>query len=515
MLAAAALTLTTLAPVESATAAPRAASNGTNLVGIHKIQHVVVIMQENRSFDNYFGTFPGADGIPPNVCEPDPGRPCVRPYHDTSDVDGGGPHSYVDAVADYNHGAMDGFIGQARTDRLRCAAGSTGEETATGHGEELLLPACSPANAATVMGYHNGSDIPNYWSYASNFVLQDHMFAPNFSASWSAHLYEVSAWSARCSKVANPMSCVSSLSGGKNPNTDYAWTDLTWLLHMEHVSWGYYVSTGHDPDCLDDSQACDLQAQNAKTPSIWNPLPEFDDVKDDNQLGDIQGIENFYQAAHKGSLPNVSWLAPSLEDSEHPPSNITTGESYVTSAINAVMQGPDWDSTAIFLAWDDWGGFYDNVTPVHVDQNGYGFRVPALVISPYAKKGYIDHQTLSFDAYLKFIEDDFLASARLDPATDGRPDSRPDVRENEPILGSLQNDFDFNQAPRPPMILPIRPHTDLTGTRPIPKMDAGLPISSGSHSVRYFVVGGIVLILVIGAVAFVLRRRKTVAIVSP
>jgi phospholipase C len=98
-----------------------------------------------------------------------------------------------------------------------------------------------------------------------------------------------------------------------------------------------------------------------------------------------------------------------------------------------------------------------------VDGNGYGFRVPALVISPYARKGFIDHQTLSFDAYLKFIEDDFLGGQRLDPKTDGRPDRRPGVRENAKKLGNLGNDFNFSQAPRPPMLLPTNPKTDLHG----------------------------------------------------
>jgi phospholipase C len=117
------------------------------------------------------------------------------------------------------------------------------------------------------------------------------------------------------------------------------------------------------------------------------------------------------------------------------------------------MKGPDWSSSAIFLVWDDWGGFYDHVMPPRVDEWGYGLRVPALVISPYAKQGYIDHQTLSFDAYLKFIEDDFLGGLRIDPKTDGRWDPRPDVRENETTLGDLVNDFDFTQPPRPPVIL--------------------------------------------------------------
>jgi phospholipase C len=121
--------------------------------------------------------------------------------------------------------------------------------------------------------------------------------------------------------------------------------------------------------------------------------------------------------------------------------------------INTIMRGPDWPSTAIFVSWDDWGGFYDHVQPPAVDGMGYGLRVPGLVISPYARRGYIDHQVLSHDAYLKFIEDDFLGGRRLDPATDGRPDSRPDVRENAPQLGDLRADFNFRQPPRRPMIL--------------------------------------------------------------
>jgi phosphoesterase family protein len=133
----------------------------------------------------------------------------------------------------------------------------------------------------------------------------------------------------------------------------------------------------------------------------------------------------------------------------------------VTRIINAIMRSPDWKSCAIFLTWDDWGGFYDHVKPPRVDGQGYGFRVPGLVISPYAKAGYIDHQILSSDAYLKFIEDDFLGRARLNPATDGRPDPRSVVRENVSILGNLFNDFDFTQIPRPPMMLKPCPATTL------------------------------------------------------
>jgi phospholipase C len=157
----------------------------------------------------------------------------------------------------------------------------------------------------------------------------------------------------------------------------------------------------------------------------------------------------------------VSWITPNGAVSEHPPGLITAGQTYVTGLINTIMQSPDWSSTAIFLTWDDWGGFYDHVAPPQVDAQGYGLRVPAIVISPYARQGFIDHQTLSFDAYAKFIEDDFLGGQRLDPRTDGRPDPRPDVRENLPQLGDLVKDFDFNQAPLAPQILPLRPPTDL------------------------------------------------------
>ncbi len=209
-----------------------------------------------------------------------------------------------------------------------------------------------------------------------------------------------------------------------------------------------------------------LVPQGATTPGIWNPLPHFTDVHQDNQLGNVQTLSNFFTAAQTGTLPAVSWIDPNGKVSEHPPSLVSTGQTYVTGLINAIMKSPDWSSTAIFLSWDDWGGFYDHVVPPYVDLNGYGLRVPGMVMSPYARTGYIDHQTLSHDAYNKFIEDDFLGGQRLDPATDGRPDPRPDVRESASILGDLTADFDFSQPPRPPELLPVCPTTDLT---PAPK----------------------------------------------
>jgi phospholipase C len=437
-------------------------ANASALVGIHKIRHVVIIMQENRSFDSYFGTYPGADGIPmkngvPTVCVPDPlTHKCVRPYHDTADRNAGGPHDHIDAERDINGGLMNGFIRSAVGGRRQACDG------------QVDAPACSFApKTPDVMGYHDWREIPNYWGYARNFVLQDHMFESDTSWSLPAHLYLVSGWSAHCSTPGDAMSCKAAVQApGSPPDSpqnptnsvpDYAWTDLTYLLYRYHVSWGYYVAKGDQPDCDDNQMFCAPVPQDSKTPGIWNPLPYFDTVREDGQLSDIRPLDDFYKEAQAGTLPSVSWITPAQAVSDHPPALISNGQAYVTGLINTIMRSPDWDSTAIFLAWDDWGGFYDHVMPPTVDAQGYGLRVPGLVISPYARHGFIDHQTLSFDAYLKFIEDDFLHSQRIDPKTDGRPDPRPDVRENAAILGNLVDDFDFSQAPRPPLLLPEHP----------------------------------------------------------
>ena len=446
--------------------------------GVHKIKHVIIIQQENRSFDSYFGTFPGAAGFPmvgatPQVCVNDPAAgTCVAPFVDHGDVNGGGPHSAVNSTADVNGGQMNGFIAQAEAGKKGCVNPTD--------------PACSNSGLPDVMGYHTQSDIPNYWSYAQHFVLQDHMFEPNASWSLPEHLFLVSEWSALCTQANNPASCTNSLQspgtpvgtpayfgglpgapngGAKAGQPIYAWTDMTYLLYKAHVSWRYFVVTGNEPDCTNDAAlTCAPVKQSANTPGIWNPLPWFNTVKADDQLGNIQSVDSFYAAAAHGSLPAVSWVVPSGQVSEHPPSPVSFGQSYVTSLVNAVMRSPQWNSTAIFLTWDDWGGFYDHVVPPTVDQNGYGLRVPGIVISPYAKTGYVDHQTLSFDAYDKFIEDVFLNGRRLNPGTDGRPDPRPDVRENAKILGNLANDFNFSQKPRRPVLLPVHPVTTLTGT---------------------------------------------------
>jgi phospholipase C len=297
--------------------------------GIHKIRHVIVITQENRSFDSYFGKYPGADGIPAGICLPDPrhGR-CRKPWADHHDSNGNNPHGEAPFQGDYNGGNMDGFVAEA---------------------EQML---CQPKPSKChpdVMAYHTGSDIPNYWAYAKNFVLQDRMFEAPGSWSLPAHLYEVSAWSANCTRTGDPMSCRGTampperLPGRRTP---FAWTDITWLLHRHHVSWGYYLDHG----------AVTVSLGNPHGASVhFNPLPGFTDVHEDGQLGSIRPLKAFYRQAKTGTLPKVAWVAPDFRDSEHGPALVSTGQAYVTRLINAVMRGPDRKSCAIFVTWDDWG----------------------------------------------------------------------------------------------------------------------------------------------------------------
>jgi phospholipase C len=439
-------------PDGNATPQPDAGSDAA--LAAQRIEHVIVVMQENRSFDHYFGTFPGADGIPmdaagqPTVCVPDPkANACVKPYHLTADKNYGGPHGAPGFLTCVDGGAMDGFIRNAETGKTGCADPND--------------PACTLGPLVDVMGYHTEAEIPNYWAYAKNFVLQDHMFQPNASWSYPQHIMMVSGWTATCTSD-SAMACTTNINkdgttGIAGPGNHYPWTDLTFLLHKARVSWKYYLGQGMDPHCGGNPTECQPIALDPNVPSIWNPLPDFDDVTADNELGNVTTFDEFYNDVKVGTLPAVSWIVPASNVSEHPTALVSTGQAYVTALINTVMQSTYWSSTVIFLSWDDWGGFYDHVVPPKVDQAGYGIRVPGITISPWVKQaGLVDKQMLSHDAYLKFIEDVFLGGQRLDPRTDGRPDSRPDVRESAAQLGDLMKEFDFGRAPIAPLVLKVQ-----------------------------------------------------------
>jgi phospholipase C len=417
-----------------------------------KIKHIIIVMQENRSFDQYFGTFPGADGFTldangnPTECVPNPAVPqgCTRPWLTTEDISQGGPHTTASMAQDINNGKMDGFINTWSQAGIYCKRNP--------NTKVCIKNRTQP----DVVSYHDATSIPNYWKYAERFVLQDHLFEPNMGWSEPAHLFAVSGWSANCKPPTSVTNCTGS--NGFNdidrtpaytPTTNsYQWTDLTYLMNKNHVSWAYYTGANTMNDCNNNC------SKTVGTPEIWNPLPDFQTVHDDKQLGNITTIDHFYSAVKNNTLPAVSWIVPDIKHSEHPPgSRISDGQAWVTDIVNAIGNSRTWDSTAIFVTWDDWGGFYDHVMPPQVDALGYGLRVPGILISPYAKAGTIDDQTLSFDAYLKFIEDVFMNGQRLNPKTDGRPDPRQTVRENWSGLGDLAKEFDFNQQPLKPVIL--------------------------------------------------------------
>lgn len=438
-------------------------------VGAEKIEHLVFIVQENRSFDHYFGTYPGADGIAfdggvPVACLPDePIDGCSRPWHATDLNLQGGPHASWASDVDVNGGKMDGFIQAAvnHTKGDHCVAPA-----------RFVQPGCTvgPNGEPPLMGYFERPEIPNYWAYADRYVLQDRMFAPTDSWSLPSHLFLVSGWSAECSDPRDPMSCTSDTKlddrwtaskEGVLGDPVYAWTSIAWLLHREQVSWAYYVGPGSCPvgPCLPFPNP---DTGPIQTPLIWNPFPQFVDVVETGQVGNVREADDLFASLEDGTLPSVSWVIPGYAYSEHPdsPYAAAAGQAWVTRVVNAIMESDAWASTAIFITWDDWGGFYDHVVPDTVDALGYGIRVPGLVISPWVRSGLIDHQTLTFDAYLKLIEDRFLGGQRLDPATDGRPDSRPIVREDVDILGDLWSSFDFTQEPLDPLVLDPCPYPD-------------------------------------------------------
>ena len=439
------------------------------------IQHVIIIMQENRSFDSYFGTFPGADGIPNGTCVPlslsQPSAGCLAPFHDVHDSSIGGPHGQGAAQNDLDDGIktdkMDGFIDSQNNQIAASCAKAPKGYLCVDEGEQ---------NRHDAVGYHTDMEIPNYWAYAKNFVLQDRLFEGVRAWSGPAHLDLASEWYATCSNPARLSTCVTGdvYNTSTSSAAKYPWANLFQLLDVNSVSWKVYLGEGNEPDCDDNSLTCDPVVQLPSVPSDWNVAPNFSyvvakgsaylkahDQSNDHLLTDIAN----------GTLPQVSWVIPSMDTSEHPGnSGVTAGEMYVTSMVNAVMQSPYWQNTAIFISWDDWGGFYDHVAPPNVDTNktafpieGFGLRVPGLMISAWARRGHIDHQTLSFENYAILFENLFMNKARLDPAALGQPDARPDIRDeitavsfpdgsSQPI-GDLMKEFDFSQKPLPPLVL--------------------------------------------------------------
>ncbi len=305
--------------------------------GISQIAKIVVVLQENHTFDNYFGTYPGAEGtagkglLLPTVAG---GRPSVGPSPSPSVTPVDLNHNWAAAHADFDGGKMDGFV---------YSEGSPG-----------------------TLVYFDRTDLPRYWAAADNYVLCDRYFTSAMTESAPNHLYLVAG------------TC-----GGLQDDHVPARLDFPPVfeqLDAQKVSWKVYGFT------------------------TW--YERFAYVQDTPAAAArFVPASAFPRDAAAGTLPDVSWIIGAPGGNEHPPASVTAGQNSVADDIvNAVGKTPAWDSVAIFVTWDDYGGFYDHVPPPQVDALGLGFRVPCLVVSPYARKGFVDHTVNDHTSVLRFIE---------------------------------------------------------------------------------------------------------------
>jgi phospholipase C len=439
------------------------------------IQHFIYIIQENHSYDSYFGTFPGGNGIPAGTALPQiPGGPnVILPFQLTANsVPDDLKHNWNSAHTAWDGGKMDGFMwaewpaglaywgGQypppnqaaVQFDSVRqppaSSKGKSVDEQIVSPGgfaddEDEANPTVGAENDARVaaaraqasptppnpndrpswviytmsyMDYMDYNEIPNYWEYAMKFTLCDDFFSSLMGPSEPNHLYALAAQSGGTIGSAKPHSV--------DVNS---FPTMAELLQNSSISWKFYSST--DPQVA----------------SIWKPLPAFTNFNNNPTLDShLVYTTEFYTDLSQGTLPSVCWIVPDRGHSEHPPQDCPRGMWYVTGLVNAVMQSSYWNQCAIIIVWDDSGGFYDHVPPPDVDLYGYGARVPALVISPYSVTGVVNHTQFDLTSPLKLIETVF-----------GLPPLTPrDARSND-----MLDCFDFSQTPLPPDI--ITPSTQL------------------------------------------------------
>jgi phospholipase C len=364
------------------------------------IQHVVVIVQENRSFDNLFGSFPGADGATSGSNNGQIVPLMPMSLEDGPDLD----HSHAGWWADRDNGKMDGF----------------------GHAYGVN-PGMYPYS------YVPPSEIQQYWMLAANYVLADRMFQSNTGPSYVAHQYIIAGQSADADELPggagfneawgcdSPPGTTVSLVGpngtdlpGPFPCFDYQ--TIGDLLDKANVSWKYYAPS------LGDDKGSIWSAYDAIRHIRYGPDWSGDVISPETEvLTDIQ----------KRKLAQVSWVMPSWVNSDHPATGTDSGPDWVASIVNEIGQSPYWNNTVVFILWDDWGGFYDHVDPPQIDSMGLGFRVPLIVVSPYAKHGYISHQQHEFGSLLNFTEELY----RL-----------PSLGTRDAISDDLSDCFDFSQA---------------------------------------------------------------------
>jgi phospholipase C len=371
---------------------------------VKKIQHIVFIVKENRTFDNYFGTFPGADGATRGTIST--GR--VIPLGHTPDRTGHDiGHSWRDAILAIDGGKMDRFdlIGGGNV-----------------RGEYLAYTQLTER------------DIPNYFAYARRFVLADRMFSSLTGPSFPNHLYTVGAQSGGA--INNPRDSRGTWGCDSDEGSTVQVMDARGVVTQQFPCFDFQTLA----DTLEDARITwTYYAPRRGEPGyIWNALDAINHIRQTPLwTSHIAADSQFVDDARTGKLPAVSWLVTGRA-SEHPPASSCMGENWTVQQLNAVMAGPAWASTAVFITWDDFGGFYDHVP---ADAFGFGPRVPLLIVSPYAKPGYISHTRYEFSSLLSFVE------ARYDlPSLTARD------REANTILDS----FDFTQPPKSPLTLEPR-----------------------------------------------------------
>lgn len=411
------------------------------------IQHLIVLMQENHTFDNYFGTYPGADGLPKGTSMPvDPTNPkagYVTPWHIGTSTIVDLSHTQSTYLAQYNNGRMDGFVS--------------------------ALNALNQ-NGRVAMGYYDGSDIPYYWNLAANYVLFDHFFSSARDGSFANHMYWVAA--------ANP-----EVPRGSQLNDVLVNVPTIFdRLQAAGISWKFYVEN-YDPNINYRYQG---HMSNRESQVIWVPLLNFDRFIDNPTLAShIVDLKQYYVDLQQGTLPAVAYIVPS-GSSEHPPQSPSTGQHAVQTLIQELMRSASWGSSAFVLLYDDWGGWYDHVSPPQVDKVGLGARVPGLLVSPFARKGYIDSTQLDFTSLLKFIETNWNVAS---------------LATRDASANNLLSAFDFAQAPRPAEYL-----SAVVGTATVAKKAPAYMIFSSY---------GLVLVLTLLAIGFaVFRIRRTSAAVK-
>jgi len=404
---------------------PKVLSGTTSPPDISAIQHIVFIVKENRTFDSYFGTFPGADGATTGVLST--GQ--VIPLGHTPDLT---PHdichTWPCAITGMDNGKMDAWDLQVVGGPSACNV----------NGDYLCYTQMSQP------------DIPNYFAYASNFVLGDRMFSSIHSSSTPAHLYVVAAQSNGMIDTPMGAGCESTqgavgtfLDAKGNITLRYPCFDIETIgdtLDNAGISWTYY-----SPD---------------KTP--FNGFVEINHIYNSPLWAQhVANPDQFISDAQNGKLASVTWLVTTGGYNDHPGWSTCQSENWTVDQINAIMSGPDWNTTAIFLTWDDFGGFYDHVPPPTLDEYGLGPRVPMIIISPYALQGYISHTQYEFSSVLKFIEERF---------------NLPALTNRDAVANDMLDSFDFSQSPRPPLMLTPRTCSPAsTTTLNFPKQQVGHP----------------------------------------